>query len=134
MSLYLSAFEQGQTVEQVQGAILGSDEFFAVAGRTNQGFLNLLYKTVLNRDIDLVGLLGFGGELATNVPRSTVALQMLTSPEYQINLVQSYYQQLLHRQADSGGLNSFVTGLGGGMRDEDVIGIILSSGEYFARS
>jgi uncharacterized protein GlcG (DUF336 family) len=55
----------------------------------------------------------------------------LASTEYRQELVQSFYQQFLHRTADPNGLSVFVGALQFGDRDERVIAALIGSDEYF---
>jgi hypothetical protein len=48
-------------------------------------------------------------------------------------LVQAFYQRLLHRQAESAGLEGWTEALQAGTRDEQVIAAIAGSSEYFAQ-
>jgi hypothetical protein len=59
---------------------------------------------------------------------------VLGSPEYQQDLVQDLYLQLLDRPVDPSGLATFTGLLAQGVRDEVVIAVIAGSAEYFNRS
>ena len=58
---------------------------------------------------------------------------LLGSPEFQQDLVQSYYQEFLGRNADPGGLGAFGALLQQGAPDEAVIAALLGSAEKFAK-
>jgi hypothetical protein len=60
-----------------------------------------------------------------------VALQIEGSGEYLDNQVQLLYQRYLHRQADSGGLQSFAGQLSHGATLEQVAAVLVGSSEYF---
>jgi len=62
-----------------------------------------------------------------------VVTAVVSSLEYQQDLVRSFYMRFLHRTADSTGLNAFVQALQGGTRDEQCIAGIVGSDEYFGR-
>ncbi len=64
--------------------------------------------------------------------RTQVAQAIYSSPEYQQDLVQSFYMRYLHRVADSVGLNLSTAALRLGRSDESVILAIVSSPEYLA--
>jgi hypothetical protein len=132
----------GGTVEQVKAALAGSQEFFndaqaldTTAGLTtaNQKVVDFLFQRILNRPADATGLGAFTQQLANNVSQSTVALELLTSPEGYGDLVEGYFGTFLRRHSDPGGLNAFIAQLQAGFRDETVIGEFVSSDEYFAR-
>src|SRR5205085_169764 len=55
---------------------------------------------------------------------------ILSSTEYQQDLVQSLFQKFLHRGADPGGLAVFTQAVKQGVHDQAIIGILMSSSEY----
>jgi hypothetical protein len=81
--------------------------------------------------IDPAGQSGWTNAL-TCLDRNTVADLILTSPESQQDLVQSLYQQYLHRPADSSGLAGWLTNLQHGMSDQTLAANILGSDEFFS--
>jgi hypothetical protein len=124
----------GGTVEQARAAILGSAEYFLNrAGGTNDSFLASIYQDVLGRSVDPSGQANWSAQLAAGIPRTAVAMAIVSSAEAGQGLVQGYYRQFLHRDADSTGLNSFVAALQHGVRDEQIIAILVGSDEYFSR-
>src|SRR5208282_6924309 len=56
---------------------------------------------------------------------------LVSSQEYRVNLVQSMYQQLLHRPADANGLATWVNFLNQGGTDQQLEANLLGSNEYF---
>jgi hypothetical protein len=122
----------GGTLEQLAAMVAGSPEFFALAGGTNAGFLSALYQDALGRAVDPSGAAGWGSLLAQGVPRSTVALGVLSSLEYQADLVRGYYEMFLRRAADPVGLAFFTGLLHQGSTDQQVIALIVGSPEYYA--
>ncbi len=131
LNQYLNSYASGATDEQIQAALLGSSEFFQDNGSTNAGFLDALYSVVLKRAIDPTGSQVFGSQLASGVSRTYVAQEVLSSYEYQMDLVQGYYTTYLRRATDPFGLHAFTTQLANGARDEDVIAQLLGSDEYY---
>jgi hypothetical protein len=130
----------GGTVEQMKAIIAGSPEFFNLsqtqshpAGVTtpNQQFVDSLFRSVLGRPADPSGLSVFTQELNANVAASVVALQVLTSPEAEMDLVKSSYVAFLRRPADPAGLTGFTDQLLAGATDEQIIASLVASGEYF---
>lgn len=131
LTTFLTVLESGATQEQVQSFILGSPEYFAAAGGTNSGFLSKLYEQVLNRPIDPTGSASWLAALS-HLSRQQVALALLSSPEYQTQLVSSWYERFLHRAVDPGSLAAWVNAMGHGMSDEVVLSGIVGSDEYFS--
>jgi hypothetical protein len=120
-------FLNNNSVEQLEASIAGSAEFYADAGSTSSGFLNLLYRDLLDRGVDATGQSFFSAELNASVSRYTVALQILGSPEYQQDVVESDFTTFLHRLADPGGLNYFATLLANGTSNQTVVADIIAS-------
>jgi hypothetical protein len=125
---------QGGTEEQLQTIILASPEYFAGHGLgTNTGFLQALYQDVLGRAIEPSAMTAWSTALASGTSRTTVAAAIAGSAERQLRLIQGFYQEFLRRAADVAGLNAFVQAKLGGMTDEQVIILFVSSDEYFNR-
>jgi hypothetical protein len=118
----------------MEAGFLGSAEYLADNGGTSARFLQALYPMVLNRSLAPTEAPSWSGLLNQGVPRSTVAFDVLTSQESCTDLVQSWYTTLLGRSADSSGLNGFVQAMLRGMRQQQVIGLLVESDEYFAKA
>jgi hypothetical protein len=130
LATFVALLSNGGTDEQVAAAILGSQEYFQLHGNTNTSFLTGLYQDTLNRAPDATGLAAFTQQLTSSTSPSQVAAEILSSPEYQQELVQNLYKAHLHRAADSGGLATFSGALQGGASDEAVIAALLGSTEF----
>jgi hypothetical protein len=91
LNFWLGQLKSGRTPNQVAASILGSPEYFARAGSTNQGFITALYRDVLGRDADTSSNTFWLNALASGVSRTTVAFDFLTSPEEAGNQAASYY-------------------------------------------
>jgi hypothetical protein len=87
-------------------------------------------EAVLNRATDPAGQSGWTNAL-TFLDRTTVADLILTSPESQQDLIQSAYQQYLHRRADPAGLSTWLANLQHGMSDQTLAADIVGSDEFF---
>jgi hypothetical protein len=66
--------------------------------------------------------------------RVQVAATIFSSPEYQQNLVESYYQRFLRRPVDPEGLAAWVESLQRGATDAQVLARFVTSQEYFQRA
>ena len=84
---WVTALENGATVEQVIVGIVSSPEFLQNAGDTNAGYVNALYASILGRPADASGYADWLNALNTGTSRAAVALAFLTSPEYREDLV-----------------------------------------------
>jgi hypothetical protein len=91
LTFWLGQLQSGRTPDQVAAGILGSPEYFAKAGSTNQGFITALYADVLGRAPDTSGNTFWLNALASGVSRTTVAFDFVSSPEEAGNQAASYY-------------------------------------------
>jgi hypothetical protein len=107
---------QGQSEEQVLSQILASPEFYNRAqtlghfGSADQNYVQALYRVLLGRTASDAEAASWVVTLPQQ-GRQGVALGFLTSVEYRTDLVQSYYNVLLHRPPDAPGL-AFWVGIG----------------------
>jgi ELWxxDGT repeat protein len=131
LNTFVNALGTGATDQQVQAFLIGSPEFYANSGGTNNGFLSNLFLDVLGRPIDAGALTAFNDQLNAGTSRSAVATEVLTSSEAYSKLVNGWFVSYLRRPADSTGLNAYVSALQSGTRDEAIIAQITGSAEYF---
>jgi streptogramin lyase len=130
----LALLANGGTELQLQALVAGSPEYFqARGGSTNDGFLTALYQDTLNRGVDPSGKAAFDSFLATGGTTTRAAAIVLTSPEYDQDLVTSVYQHYLQRLPDPGGMSAWLGALQAGMSQEQFLVGVLGSDEYFAR-
>jgi hypothetical protein len=101
------------------------------AATANQRLVSELYRDLLGRKVDLIGLAAWSGLLDSGVSRSQVALDIEGSGEYRKRVVDNLYQQYLHRPADPTGEAIFVNDLQIGVTVEQVAAAIAGSPEYF---
>lgn len=103
---------------------------------TDATFVRNLYREVLGRDPDASGQAFWLGFLASGGPAGALAQQhvmvqdFLSSTEYRAHLVNCFYENFLHRAADSGGQQYFVGQIGAGVDPRVVLGEIVGSTEY----
>jgi uncharacterized protein YkwD len=103
---WVGAMQQGMTEEQVQTAILGSNEFFLRAGLLNSAgtgntsYVEALYSSVLGRAPSPAELTMWTTALATE-SQSAVAAAFVGSQEYRCDLIAGYYTSILHRTPSS---------------------------------
>jgi hypothetical protein len=102
-----------------------------VRGTPNQRFVSELYRDMLSRQVDPLGLAYWSGLLDRGVSRFEIVFGIEGSIEYKTDVVEDMYHQFLHRDADPLGLKSFVGELLSGQTQEGVEAIILGSPEYF---
>jgi len=98
----------------------------------NDGFICALYQDLLGRVPDSSGKSSWESALAAGESRSAVALGIMSSAEYQTDLVTGFYQFFLNRPPDSGGLKLFGGQLASGATDEQVVAAIAGSAEFYS--
>jgi PKD repeat protein len=129
LNTFVNALEQGASIDQVIATIVASSEF---APYQSQLYVAQLYKDLLRRTADAAGLATFTAALENGTAtRQQVVQAILSSSEYQSDVVQNWYNLLLHRPADPAGLNGFSTFLEQGGTDQQLAALLAGSGEYF---
>jgi uncharacterized repeat protein (TIGR01451 family) len=97
------------------------------------GFVDQVYRDLLHREADPMGLAYWGGLIAQGATPAQVVLAIEGSAEYRGDVVDELFRQLLDRPADPLAQSFFGGLLAGGGTPEQVEAIILGSPEYFAR-
>jgi uncharacterized repeat protein (TIGR01451 family) len=97
------------------------------------GFVDQVYRDLLHREADPLGLAYWGGLLAQGASRAQVVLGIEDSAEYRAGVVDDLFRRFLHRPADPLAQAVFGSFLAGGGTTEQVEAIILGSPEYFNR-
>jgi hypothetical protein len=123
----------GGTLEQVAAEFTSSQEYYALHGGTDQGFITGLYGDVLGRfgGASNGEIAGWETALNNGMSRLSVSLAFLTSQEYRTNLVQADYMTFLKRAADADGLAAWVNALNSGGTDQQVLAQIFGSAEGY---
>jgi hypothetical protein len=103
-------------------------------GNADQNFIAELYRDLLHRQVDPVGLANATNALAQGVSRTDIILGIVNSVEYRTDEVNALYEKYLGRQADSLGLGNALTLLNAGGTYEEVAAGIVGSLEYFERN
>jgi hypothetical protein len=132
LQYFVASMETGSSFEDVETSMLGSTEFYARAGGNTDGFLNLLYQTVLGRSPDSAGQADFSALLDRGFSRFVVSFFVVHSIEARQYLVNGFYRAFLDRAADPAGLAAFTAPRPGGYSDDLILAAILGSNEYFA--
>lgn len=123
----------GLSEEAVLSRILGSAEFFQKAqslittGTPNERFIRALYSVVLNRTASPAEVNGWVNLLPT-LGLQGVAQNFLQSVELRGDVVRDFYENLLHRGADDGGLRGWAFS---GLSLADIRSLFQSSDEFF---
>lgn len=118
-------------------AILGSNEYFNLGrvGNDNSNWVVAVFQDVLGRQPSNSEIAYWVGVISAPNPRSDVAHMILTSVEYQNDIIRAWYQHYLGRAAtDAEAMAARNTINGSGGTHEQAIAIILGSVEYFYRA
>jgi len=119
------------TDEQARATIIGSPEYFQVrAGNSVSQFITAMYNDLLNRAPSSQDIAIFSLFIA-NQGRVSATLVVLGSDEYRGKLAAADYVRFLGRAIDPGAANAALQFFRNGGTDEQYLGILLSSGEYF---
>jgi hypothetical protein len=131
---YVQLLGQGWNISQVEANLLESDEYFqSRSGNDNLMFVTALYRDVLGRDVDSIGMQSFVVPLANGLSRTAVVLGILSSGEAVQREVNLLYEKYLFRPADDSGLQHFTQAMQQGTAPENVIATLLGSDEYASR-
>lgn len=129
VSFWSPAFVAGLSDEQVEAQILGSAEYFTLAGGTNGAWLNRVFLDVLGRVPSSSESTAFG-TLLGSASRTTVALSLLNSSEARTQRAGGYYTRLLRRSGVTSDIAALVGALAAGTSDETVIATLAGAPEY----
>ncbi len=138
---------QGATIEQVESVMYGTAAFYLQqGGDTDLGFLQALYQDALGRPLDTAGENFYLAQLSagdtspntladpsSNAVRENVALQVLTSPEAQGDLISAAYLKFLDRPVDSASAGYWASMRAGGLTDQQFYAQLLGSPEYYTK-
>src|SRR5262245_8887679 len=102
----------------------------------DERFIAAVYRDMLHRPVDELGLAVWPELLAEGISQSDVVTRIQTDPgnEFRSVQVQDLYERYLHRPADAPGLKVWVGVLASGGTVEEVANGIVSSTEYFQQS
>ncbi|MGH7135376.1 MAG: Ig-like domain-containing protein [Pirellulales bacterium] len=108
---WVGLMRAGMSMEQFLAALAGSPEFFARSGSTYQGLISALYQDFLHRPASPADISYWVGQLSAGVSANTVALDFLTSNEYQIDFVESLNVSYFNTQIGGAAANNFLESL-----------------------
>jgi hypothetical protein len=87
------------TLVDLRADLIGSAEFFDLAGGTNAGYVAEVYRRVLRREADAPGLAFWTAQLDGGLSRAALARSFLLAPESVRKVVRRTYDRLLDRPA-----------------------------------
>lgn len=133
LAFWLEEMQRGRTIGDMESGFLASDEYYLQAGGDDAQWVRELYRHVLGRSAASAEVTFWVGQVRAQ-GRYGVARGFLHSTEHLTTVIDGYYQDLLGRRIDPSGRRTWVTAIQTGTRLEQVIGAIVGSDEYYARS
>ncbi len=134
LASWLALFGAGSKDEDVMSGILGSLEYATDTGGTDEGFIKSIYVQLLGRTPQASDYTNWEFFLGSHT-HAEMAHALLTSFEYQANLIQTWYQHYLGRNPTGPEIDSERSAINNpGGSNEFVQAAILGSVEYFARA
>jgi hypothetical protein len=127
---WLHAMTRGMSEQSLLLNIVVSDEYFQRNGGTNVAWVTALYQDVLGRVPDAGPLSSWTRQLNLGIPRGTIALEIVFSPEKDIKIIASTYQAILGRNPDTGAAVAWFAAFQQGMGKEQLLESLVSSNEY----
>ncbi|HUX71357.1 MAG TPA: DUF4214 domain-containing protein [Cellulomonadaceae bacterium] len=139
LRFWLGKMASGWTTSQIESGFLASTEYFPRVDTAtisyNFEWVGQVYVSVLGRHPSLDEQLSWLHRMSMfgwpGLTRTQVAMDFLLSSENLAPVVDGYYRALLGRSLDPSGQATWVRILQTGGRDEDVIGAIIASDEYW---
>lgn len=127
-------FGRGGRFDAFRAEILASDEFFALAGNTNEAWVTALYDRALGRATDDAGSRYWLGRLAApGASRFGVAYDVVQSTEGHDAFVRFLYNLAINRMPSDDELASFSEALIAGADDPVAVAGVFSLDAYFDR-
>jgi cyclophilin family peptidyl-prolyl cis-trans isomerase len=125
----------GGTKAGLEVVLANTPEYFLVhGGGSNTGFVQSLFQDGLNRTAEAAAVSQLTALLDKGMSRDKVAAMVFSSPEAQLDMIQTQFQTFLKRAPDAFGQNGFTHLLQqDGMHDELMAALIGSSPEFLAQ-
>jgi sugar lactone lactonase YvrE/subtilisin-like proprotein convertase family protein len=135
ISSAVASLQRGTTDEQFIASLVGSNEFFANHGGTNNLWASAAVSAILGRPADTASINYVLSVLAATGSRVQAAFALTQTTEYRNNLVIGYYHTLLGRTGTipPDQVSVWVQQLQAGLTDEMVMASFVGSNEYFLK-
>jgi uncharacterized delta-60 repeat protein len=150
---YTTLLTNGTTDEQVAAQVGATLEYYTNwGGGTPNSWVSNFFSDAVGHGIDPNSLTAYANQLANGFTRYQVALEILTSNPYRLDLIANWYQLYVHQAISSKNLNYYLSLMKSGVTgqhsiflsdknglpkgradDEDIIALILSSKQFLAQ-
>ncbi|HEY2704993.1 MAG TPA: DUF4214 domain-containing protein [Candidatus Dormibacteraeota bacterium] len=124
---------RSNTLEQVTANIAASQEYYARAGGSNDGFVSALYHDLLHHAADPTGKAGWMDQLNRGATRASVAGSIRRSAEAQGLVVQAATKLLLGRAATGPEQTNLANAMVNGLSFQAMQGSLIQTDEYLAQ-
>ncbi|HQU42393.1 MAG TPA: TIGR03118 family protein, partial [Pirellulales bacterium] len=121
----------GLTDERLEAGFIGSAEFYARAGGTDQAWIDAMYQDLLGRPADASGQSFWLAELAAGAGRADMAYGFAAGTERETQRITDDFMHYLGRQPDQAGLEFWLGQFAAGVTNESLITGFVASDEYF---
>ena len=129
LNAFLNLLATGGRVEDVEVALLGSEEYFQQQGSTAAGFVAALYQDVLGRAGSAGEINNFVNLINGGTSRAAIASIFVNSTEARTNLINGFAQGLLGRPATPTEQAQLLTAFANGEnQDQVMLRLILNAG------
>lgn len=125
---------RGLQHEKLEAGFIGSQEYIDHHGGRGAGWVEGMYRDLLERSPDQSGRDYWVNQLNNGASPTTVALGFAASRERESNIVKDDYFNLLGRTASQDDINYWVNRFANGTSNDDIIAGFVGSDEYFHRS
>ena len=132
LAYWVGELRNGALVNRIGAQIFGSAEFYAIAGGTDEGFVEALYDRILERAPDANGLAYWVGQVDAR-GRGGVASEFYASYESRAMRVDGLYLQLLDRDPSPADLTYWADRLRT-VNDVQLAILLASSAEFATRT
>ena len=130
---WLRSMSRGMGEQSLLLNIVSSAEYYQRNGGTNASWVTALYRDVLGRTPDAGPLRVWTRMLDNGVPRGSVAIEFVFSPEQDNRIIASEYETFLGRSPDPGSAIGWLAAFEHGTSAEQLLETLVSSTEYLGQ-
>lgn len=128
------ALRTGVSPDVLRAGVLGSDAWYAQAGRTSAGFAAGLHQRVLRRPATAAEVAAIEAELASGTTRQAVAARVLAGRDGDTVVVATAYERFLRRSPPAAETTYWVGRFQRGDPELVLVRLIIASDEYYANA
>lgn len=129
---WLDQMHAGARDEDVEAALLASDEFYSDAGGTQNSWIQAAYQVVLGRSPDPAAAAWATSQLDAGTSRGRLATTLTMSQEREAQFVENDYAQALRLPSDPAAPNLFGPELAAGqLSQEQLTADLMAAAEYY---